>query len=100
MEEIRNGVVLMEDVEEDGQLQPKGWQVFFFRVDTLDDTREALTDAEFEEMATRQPGVYVMPFHVEGRKAFHQKPFYHLPDKTYDETRIALLETGFQLEFP
>ena len=90
-----NGVTLMEDIEEGGQIRRTGWQVLDLPLQTLDDTRKALTGAKFEELAAPQPGVYVTPFHVEGFKAFTEKPFYHLPGKTFDETHLALLDAGF-----
>ena len=96
----RNGVVLLEDVERNGQIAATGWRVFFWPTGGLDDMREELIRAEFTVLTERQLGVYVTPFHVEGPAAFNERPYYRLPKKSQDETAEALLSAGFRLFFP
>ena len=100
MAEERNGVVLLEDVERNGQIAETGWRVFFWLSGGQDDMREALIRAGFTVLTERQLGVYVTPFHVEQPAAWSVRPYYYLPNKSQDETSEALLSAGFSVFFP
>ena len=100
MAEERNGVVLLEDVERNGQIAVTGWRVFFWLSGGQDDMREALNRAEFKELTERRVGAFVQPFHVEQPTAWGERPYYYLPNKSQDETSEALLSAGFSVFFP
>ena len=104
MAEERNGVVLLEDVERNGQIAVTGWRVFFWLSGGQDDMREALIKAEFKaeskELTERRVGAYAQPFHVEQPTAWGVRPYYYLPNKSQDETSEALLSAGFSVCFP
>ena len=102
----RNGVILMDGLDEDGNFKATkktGWRIFDLPGKTLDEVRAALVASWFKELQIQRPGFqgfYVTPFHVDGSKAILERPFYHLPDKTYEETSEALCKAEFVLTFP
>ena len=94
----RNGVVLMEIIEKNGYTRATGERHYVLPGKTRDQTIDALVGADFELLEDLPMGPYVEFVQVKDEDEVvveGEMTIYHLPDKTSDQTSVALLGAGF-----
>ena len=94
----RNGVALMEIIEKNGSTRATGERHYVLLGKTHDQTIDALVGAEFKPLEALPMGLYVKLVQVKDEVVVvveGEMTIYHLPDKTFDQTSVALLGAGF-----